>query len=107
MKKSMMTTVILLAIFGAIGLLAYPFFVKFQDKIEAKWPKSTGRMDDEAKFFDSVIGSLAAMQNPYRNSTMHFDAKYTQDEAEHISLLVKGIMSKIASRMDEDGLPLA
>jgi hypothetical protein len=77
------------------------------EKIEEKWPKKSGRMSDEAKFFDKIIGTFHGMQNPYRNNTMHFDEKYTVEEAEEIFLLVKGIMKRVASRMDENGQPLA
>jgi hypothetical protein len=38
---------------------------------------------------------------------MHVEKKYTKDEAEHIFVAVKGFMKKLASRCDEDGLPLA
>jgi len=74
-------------------------------KIETTWPASTGRMSGDAYIFDKLYGAIAAMQNPYRNETMHLDAKYTAPEALHIFELVKGLMQKIASRMDEDGEP--
>lgn len=80
---------------------------KLVDQMEQKWPAKSGRMFGDAKFFDEAYASIAAMQNPYRNATMHFDAKYTLEEAWHIMELVKGFMQKISSRMDEDGLPLA
>ena len=80
---------------------------KIKDQVESKWPAKTGRMSGDAKFFDEAFGAVTAMQNPYRNATMHFDAKYTLEEAWHIMELVKGFMQKIASRMDENGLPLA
>lgn len=38
---------------------------------------------------------------------MHVEKKYTDDEAEHIFSAVKGFMKGLASRMDEDGFPLA
>lgn len=76
-------------------------------KIEEKWPAKTGRIDGDAKIFDEVFGALSAMQNPYRNSTMHLDAVYTAPEALHIFEMVKGLMQKISSRMDENGLPVA
>lgn len=38
---------------------------------------------------------------------MHVENKYTADEAEHILMAVHGFMKKLASRMDEQGLPLA
>jgi hypothetical protein len=76
-----------------------------EQKIEANWPKSTGRMSGDAKIFDKLYGAITAMQNPYRNETMHLDAKYTAPEALHIFELVKGLMQRIASRMDENGDP--
>lgn len=76
-------------------------------EVEKRWPSSTGRMSGDAKFFDEAYGALAGMQNPYRNSTMHLDDKYTPEEARHLFELVKGFMATIANRMDEDGLPLA
>ena len=57
--------------------------------------------------FDEAYGALAGMQNPYRNSTMHLDDKYTPDEARHIFEVVKGFMARLAVRMDEQGAPLA
>ncbi len=76
-------------------------------EIEVRWPASTGRMSGDAQRFDEIVGSLSGMQNPYRNATMHLDAKYTGPEARHIFEVVKGLMQKIAFRMDENGLPLA
>jgi hypothetical protein len=38
---------------------------------------------------------------------MHVENKYTTDEAEHIFVAVRGFMKKIASRMDENGQPVA
>lgn len=80
---------------------------KVEEQMELKWPTKTGRFSGDAQLFDEALGLLAGLQNPYRNATMHFDAKYTLDEAWHIMELVKGFMRKIASRMDENGLPLA
>jgi len=77
-----------------------------QGEIEKRWPASTGRMNGDAALFDQVYGALAGMANPYRNATMHFDAVYSDGEALHIYGLVRGVMEKIASRMDENGHPL-
>jgi hypothetical protein len=38
---------------------------------------------------------------------MHVENKYTEDEAEHIFLAVRGLMRKITARLDEDGKPVA
>jgi len=76
-------------------------------EMEKRWPASTGRMSGDGQIFDKLYGAISGMQNPYRNETMHLDAKYTAPEALHILELVKGLMQKIASRMDENGDPRA
>ena len=38
---------------------------------------------------------------------MHVESKYTDDEAEHILMAVRGFMKKLASRCDEEGNPKA
>jgi hypothetical protein len=78
-----------------------------KDEIDRRWPGSSSRMLGDGEFFDTAYAALAAMQNPWRNATMHLDQKYTPDEARHITDVVKGFMKKVASRMDEDGKPLA
>lgn len=76
-------------------------------QIDKRWPTSSDRMHGDGQLFDEIYGSLAAIQNPYRNSTMHLDAVYTAPEALHIFEVVKGLMTRISSRMDEQGQPLA
>jgi hypothetical protein len=76
-------------------------------KMDQLWPPSTGRMSGDGQLFDKMYGAIAGMQNPYRNETMHLEAKYDAPEALHIFELVKGLMQKIASRMDELGEPKA
>ena len=74
--------------------------------IEEKWPKASDRMAGDGALFEALFASLDAVKNPWRNATMHVENKYTDDEADHIFIAVKGFMKKLASRMDEDGLPL-
>ena len=78
-----------------------------RDKMESKWPQKTGRINGDAEIFDQLYGALAAMQNPYRNATMHLDSIYTAPDAIHLFEVVKGLMVRIAFRMDEQGHPLA
>lgn len=78
-----------------------------RDSLEARWPARGGRMAGDARVFDEIYGALAGMQNPYRNSTMHLASKYTPEEARHIYDLVKGLMKRVAARMDEQGNPKA
>jgi hypothetical protein len=54
---------------------------RVQAQMEAKWPAKSGRMAGDARFFDGAVGAMVAMQNPYRNNTMHFDAIYTEEDA--------------------------
>jgi hypothetical protein len=78
-----------------------------KNKMEQKWPSSSIRTGGDDELFDNAYAALAAMQNPWRNDTMHLDQKYTPDEAKDIFAGVGAFMKKLASRMNEDGKPLA
>ena len=58
-------------------------------------------------FFEGAYASVDAVRVAWRNPTMHVEKKYTEDEAEHIFLAVKGFMRHLASRCDENGDPKA
>lgn len=78
---------------------------KVDAAIKAKkghWSNAT-----DQTFFEEIYASLEAVRVAWRNTTMHVEKKYTQEEAEHICLAVKGFMKKLASRVDENGQPLA
>ncbi len=76
-----------------------------KEAIDSKWPNAAARMTDDAVLFAGLYASLDAVKNPWRNATMHVENKYTNDEAEHIMIAVKGFLMKLASRCDEDGNP--
>ncbi len=76
------------------------------EKIDEKWPPS-GRLSGDGPMFEKMAANLGMMNNPYRNAAMHLEDRYTEDDARHLLALVKGFMQHVASRMDEDGLPLA
>jgi hypothetical protein len=78
---------------------------KIWDAIEQKWPTTATRMVGDGPTFEALYASLDAVKNPWRNATMHVENKYTDEEAEHIFVAVRGFMQKLASRMDEDGNP--
>jgi len=80
---------------------------KIQAAVDTRWSNSSHRMHGDGEFMERAYAALAALKNPYRNTTMHLDATYTEEEAKHIREMVGGIMRMIASRMDEQGLPLA
>jgi hypothetical protein len=61
----------------------------------------------DGSFFDEVYVSLDAVRIAWRNATMHVEKKYTDDEAEHVLVAVKGFMMKLVSRCDENGDPKA
>lgn len=76
-----------------------------EGSIDRRWPTSTNRLTGDGQTFEEVYAALAAMQNPWRNATMHLDQKYTEEEAKHIFDVVGGLMRRVAFRCDEDGNP--
>lgn len=61
----------------------------------------------ENDLFQDIWQRLDAVKDAQRNPTMHVETIYTEEEAKAIYELTKGFMKKIASRMDENGQPLA
>lgn len=80
---------------------------KVKAEIDRRWSTPASRFSGDGAAFEALYAVLVAMQNPYRNATMHFDQQYTKDDSAHIFAMVGGVMRKIASRMDEQGQPLA
>jgi hypothetical protein len=70
-------------------------------------PTKIWAIPGDKEFFEVVYVSLDAVRVAWRNSTMHVENKYTEDEAEHVYSAVKGFMMKLASRCDENGDPKA
>jgi hypothetical protein len=62
---------------------------------------------DDKETFSGFYASLDAVKVAWRNPTMHVENKYTEEEAQHVFDVVRGFMNVIASRMDENGLPVA
>jgi hypothetical protein len=75
-----------------------------ESDMNAKWPKAT-RLSGDGVLFEKWHAQLVALQNPYRNATMHLEEKYTVEEAEHLFAMVKGLMISVAGRLNEDGEP--
>jgi hypothetical protein len=78
-----------------------------ENGIDKKWPTQADRMSGDGELFEGLCASLDAVKNPWRNATMHVENKYTDDEAEHVFVAVRGFMKKLASRCDEEGKPYA
>jgi hypothetical protein len=70
-------------------------------------PTKTWNVKGDKQLFESAYASLDAVRAAWRNTTMHVDMKCTPDEAEHIFAAVKGFMTRLADRCDEDGQPPA
>ena len=64
-----------------------------------KWAKND--------FFQDVYMRIDAIKDAQRNQTMHVESIYTEDEASLIFKNTQAFMQKIASQMDESGLPVA
>jgi hypothetical protein len=85
---------------------------KILEKIKAEIERrnkalpATWKSNDKS-FFSEVYVSLDAVRVAWRNTTMHVENKYTDDEAEHIFVAVRGFMKRLCGRMDEMGQPLA
>jgi hypothetical protein len=79
---------------------------KIKAAMDAKTKTSTWKTGDR-EIFESAYASLDATRVAWRNTTMHVENKYTSDEAEHIFVAMHGFMKELASRMDEQGQPVA
>ena len=76
-------------------------------EMDRRWPNSGDRMSGDGHVFEDLHAALASMQNPWRNATMHLETSYNREDADSLIHVVKRFMSRLAARMDEDGLPLA
>jgi len=70
-------------------------------------PTKTWTVAGDRELFEGAYASLDAVRVAWRNPTMHVEKKYTEYEAEHVLVAVKGFMMKLASRCDENGDPKA
>jgi hypothetical protein len=69
-------------------------------------PQIWTRLTDKT-LFDELYITLDRIRGLWRNTTMHVETKYTEEEAKDIFDAVKTLMRKIASRFDEKGIPFA
>jgi hypothetical protein len=83
----------------------HKMLAKIKDAINKHWPASSDRMSGDGEQFENLYASLSAMQNPWRNATMHLDQKYTLEEANEVLVIVRRFMRQLASRCDETGAP--
>jgi hypothetical protein len=104
-----MLEVALRAIYQCLGL------PPLADK-DRSWGMLLGRIEKEFErrgiwpekaFFVELHERLNAMRYAQRNTTMHVENVYTVEEARLIFDNTKALIVRIASRMDQDGRPLA
>jgi hypothetical protein len=69
--------------------------------------KPAWKTPDDRELFAASYAALDSVRLAWRNTTMHVENKYTDEEAEHVFTTVRGFMKKLSARMDENGLPLA
>ena len=62
---------------------------------------------EDQHLFTGLIGTVAAIKLAWRDPTMHVESKYDLDEAHQIFAAIRTLMQKVASRMDENGMPMA
>jgi hypothetical protein len=80
---------------------------KIKGETDARFANKTWKPSGDKEFFDSAYVSLDAVRIAWRNPTMHIENKYTPDEADDVFVAVRLFIKKLASRMDEQGQPLA
>jgi hypothetical protein len=68
---------------------------------------NAGWKSGDKQLFSELHGSLDAVRSAWRNQTMHIERRYDDDEAEHVFLMVRQFMKRLASRSDENGDPKA
>jgi hypothetical protein len=68
---------------------------------------NSGWAGDDRRFFEDLYASIDAVRVAWRNTTMHVERRYDQDEAEHLLQVVKALAKKLAGRTDETGTPAA
>jgi hypothetical protein len=76
---------------------------QIQSKIATKHKTKGVKWKRDEKFYRDVSGDLISVKQAWRNPTMHIDRRYSKEEAEEIFKAVKTFISKIASKMDENG----
>jgi hypothetical protein len=57
--------------------------------------------------FENFYVMIGAIKDAWRNTTMHVDVSYSENEALRILTVVRDLISDIAKKMDENGEPKA
>lgn len=101
-----------------IGVRAFGIAIGFRNTDNPNWGKVFQFFDDQmaqnpaqrspqwianADFINDVAGHFKAVKNTWRNSTMHVDRTYTEQQAQDLLIVVGGFMKILSSRVDENG----
>jgi hypothetical protein len=76
-------------------------------EMERRDNPSTWKSNEDRDFFDGSYACLDAVKGAWRNTTMHIENKYNDEEAYDIFVAVRALMRKLSVRLDESGNPLA
>lgn len=101
------------------GLRAFGAAIEFRSEADPNWGqvfsfydlKCAVRRKDRTAFpwkehsdyLEEIGGYLRAVKDAWRNSTMHLERSYDEDDAAHLLAVIPPFMRKLASRIDEGG----
>ncbi len=90
----------------AWGAVLERYWTEIEGREQLTWPRQWSSMQDKMDFKE-IYQFLSAVKDTSRDKTMHVVMRYDLEKARDLFDVVKAFMKKVASRMDEDGLPLA
>lgn len=77
---------------------------QFFDDQMAKFPaQRSPQWIANTDFVNDVAGHFKAVKNTWRNSTMHVDRTYTEQQAQDLLTVVAGFMKILSSKVDKNG----
>lgn len=72
-------------------------------RVDEKWPMATRTENSIGARMESLLATLDAMKNPWRNATMHVETIYAPHEAIHIVRCSGVFLIELARFCDEEG----
>lgn len=76
------------------------------DQLAPNPPKGFNRhpaWDANRQFFDAVVNDLKSIKRVWRDTTMHVESDYSEEEAEEVFAAVRSFMSDVTTKLDQDG----
>jgi len=90
----------------AWGAVLDRYWTELEGREQLTWPRQWSSMQDRQDFKE-IYQFISAVKDTSRDKTMHAVSRYDTEKARELFDVTKAFMKKVASRMDEDGLPLA